>query len=80
MQQPSLGVFACAVVFSASGGVCAHAQGTDDGLAITGAMRLRYEAISGQARVGFNKSDDLVNLRTNLLAQYRENDFEAAVC
>lgn len=79
MQQPSLVVFACAVVFSASGGVCAHAQGTDDGLAITGAMRLRYEAISGQARVGFNKSDDLVNLRTNVLAQYRENDFEAAV-
>jgi hypothetical protein len=62
-----------------AGTVPAHAQEKVDGLSVSGAMRLRYEAIDGQARVGFNKSDDLFNLRTNVLAQYRSVDFEAAV-
>lgn len=50
-----------------------------DGLRISGAMRLRYEAIGGQARTGFNASDDLVNLRTNVMVEYRRDRFEAAV-
>ncbi|WP_375195625.1 alginate export family protein [Sphingobium sp.] len=50
-----------------------------EGLSISGAMRLRYETIDGQARVGFNKSDDLLNLRTNVLARYRKADIEVAV-
>lgn len=50
----------------------AHAQETRaDGFALSGTSRLRYEAIDGQARAGFNTADDLVNLRTTLLAQYR---------
>lgn len=57
----------------------ALAAESPDGLAISGAMRLRYEAIGGQLRVGFNPSDDLVNLRTNILAQYRKADVEVAV-
>ena len=43
-----------------------------DGWSLSGTARLRYEAIDGQARAGFNESDDLVNLRTTLLAQYRD--------
>ena len=54
----------------------AQAQGDEEGFSFSGAMRLRYETISGQPRVGFNRNDDLVNLRTNLLAHYRKADVE----
>jgi len=57
----------------------ARAEDTHEGFSVSGAMRLRFEAIDGQARAGFNKSDDLVNLRTNLLAQYLKSDFEVAI-
>ncbi|MEW6627164.1 MAG: alginate export family protein [Pseudomonadota bacterium] len=50
-----------------------------DGLTVTGAMRLRYETIDGQARAGFNSSDDLVNLRTNILAEYRADTVRLGV-
>ncbi|MDV3455823.1 alginate export family protein [Sphingomonas sp. HF-S4] len=49
----------------------ASAQDVAEGLSVTGSMRLRYEAIDGQARAGFNESDELVNLRTAILAEYR---------
>src|SRR3546814_6249632 len=42
-------------------------------------MRLRYEVIDGQARAGFNRSDDLVNLRTNILAEYRRDSVRVGV-
>jgi len=54
-----------------------HAQ-TADRLHISGTVRLRYEAISGQARKGFNTDDDLVNLRTTLMAEYRSGPFTIA--
>ncbi len=41
------------------------------GLALSGSVRLRYEAIAGQARVGFDSDDSLVSLRTQLRAEYR---------
>jgi hypothetical protein len=50
-----------------------------DGLTVTGSVRLRYEFIDGQPRVGFNKSDDLVNLRTNVLAEYRHRNVRIGV-
>lgn len=56
-----------------------NASAAGDGLAISGAMRLRYEAIEGQARAGFNSSDELVNLRTNVLAEYRRGNLRAGV-
>lgn len=43
----------------------------EDGLSVTGSMRLRYETIDGQARTGFNESDDLLNLRSAISAEYR---------
>ena len=41
-----------------------------DGFSLSGSTRLRYEAISNQPRIGFNRDDDLINLRTNVLAKY----------
>jgi hypothetical protein len=38
-------------------------------------MRLRYEAIANQARAGYNQDDDLVNLRTTLMATYHSGPF-----
>lgn len=55
------------------------ASAEDGTLTIHGSTRLRYEAIAGQARAGFNSSDDLVNLRTNILAEYRGQDFRVGV-
>ncbi|MFC4255005.1 hypothetical protein GRI97_06180 [Altererythrobacter xixiisoli] len=60
-------------------GAGAEAAAPADGLAFSGAMRLRYEAIDGQARAGFNSSDELVNLRTNVLAEYRQGNLRAGV-
>lgn len=53
----------------------ARAQGVPpppaEGLALAASERVRYEAIDGQARAGFNTSDELVNFRTTLLARYQ---------
>ena len=48
----------------------AWADDTPDALTISGSFRVRYEAIDGQARTGFNSSDQFTNLRTQFLAQY----------
>ncbi len=54
----------------------AHAQGVlpppTEGLTFAASERVRYEAIDGQARAGFNESDQLVNFRTTLLARYQK--------
>ena len=42
-----------------------------DDLKLSGSVRLRYEAIEGQVRTGFDSKDALVNLRTQVLADYR---------
>ena len=47
----------------------ARAEGAGD-LKLSGSVRLRYEAISGQARAGFDSNDALVNTRTQVMAQY----------
>lgn len=83
MQRVMVGWFSGYAMGMAA--VCAltapPAQGEEvqEGLSLSGAMRLRYEAIDGQSRVGFNRRDDLLNLRTNVLARYREADIEVAV-
>ena len=48
----------------------ANADDAPDSFSLTGSVRLRFEAIEGQARAGFNASDQLTNLRTQILAQY----------
>ncbi|WP_333573183.1 alginate export family protein [Sphingomonas sp.] len=60
-----------------AGGVAgaAQAQGVlpppAEGLTFAASERVRFEAIDGQARAGFNSSDQLVNFRTTLLARYQ---------
>lgn len=39
-------------------------------LKLSGTIRARYETVAGQVRPGFNGSDQLVNFRTTLLAEY----------
>lgn len=56
----------------------AEEKGAEDGFSISGTTRLRYEAIDGQPRTGFNQRDDLVNLRTTLLAEYRDGPVRIA--
>lgn len=47
----------------------------EDGLSVTGSIRVRYETIDGQARSGFNTSDDLLNFRSIVGAEYRHSGF-----
>jgi hypothetical protein len=49
-------------------------QQQPDGLSVSGSVRLRYEAIEGQARAGFDSSDALFNIRTQIAAEYRGED------
>lgn len=39
-------------------------------LRVSGSVRMRYEAIDGQPRAGFNAADDLLNFRSRLAAEY----------
>jgi hypothetical protein len=55
----------------------AMAQG-GDGFDVSGTMRLRYEAIASQPRVGYNRDDALINLRTTLMARYRSGPVTVA--
>jgi hypothetical protein len=50
----------------------AEGQARPDGFDLSATTRLRYETIDGQARAGFNEADDLLNLRTTVLAEYRD--------
>ena len=49
----------------------------EHGFRLSGTSRIRYEVIEGQPRTGFNASDDLVNIRTTLAADYRKGGFRA---
>jgi hypothetical protein len=64
-----IGLAACATPAFAQDG---------DGFDLSGTMRLRYESITDQPRTGYNKNDDLVNLRTTLLAKYQNGPFTIA--
>lgn len=49
----------------------AHAADAPPAFKLSGSVRLRYEAIDGQARAGFDSNDTLTNIRTQILAEYR---------
>jgi hypothetical protein len=44
-------------------------------LKLEGAVRARYETLSGQVRPGFDASDELLNFRTNILIEYKKGVF-----
>jgi hypothetical protein len=50
--------------------VAATAQEVPADFRLSGAVRLRYEAISGQPRAGFDRNDQLFSARTQILAEY----------
>lgn len=51
----------------------ARAEGGHDGLVVTGAVRLRIDAIDGQARAGANRSDVLFESRTQIRATWQRD-------
>lgn len=42
-----------------------------DGLDVSGSVRGRYEAVENQSRVGYNRNDNIINLRSILTARYQ---------
>jgi hypothetical protein len=52
----------------------AQTQQQQERISLSGSVRLRLETIEGQARAGFNSSDTLFNIRTQILAEYRGDD------
>ncbi len=71
-------VRAAVVLLAIAGAVPARGQTPPaDGFSVSGTTRLRVEAIDGQARAGFNTADQLVNLRSTLMAQVREGPVRA---
>lgn len=73
-RMSALALCGVGMVVPAAGASAADKQG----FSLSGTSRFRYEAIDGQARVGFNKSDDLFDIRTTLLGQYVEGPVRIA--
>jgi hypothetical protein len=48
-----------------------------EGLAASGSVRLRYEALDGQLRPGFNIAEDVASIRSTLRLDYKAGDFHA---
>lgn len=69
-HRTRIGAAALALALGCDAAAGAQAAGGGRGLAVSATSRLRAEAIDGQARAGFNESDELLNLRTTLLAEY----------
>lgn len=65
--------FPFAMIGATAAALCgaAPASAEDDGLALSGSVRLRFEEIEGQPRAGFDRNDSLFNVRTQILAEYR---------
>jgi hypothetical protein len=57
-------------LFVAFSPAVARAQEAPSPFKLSGSVRLRYEAIDGQARTGFDSRDALVNSRVQILAEY----------
>lgn len=57
----------------------ARAQASDHALKLSGSVRVRYEMIDGQPRAGFDSSDALLNLRTQIMADYATGPVHAVV-
>ena len=52
-----------------------EALGAPADLTLSGSVRLRYEAIGGQARAGVGRGEDMTLLRTIVTAEYRTGPF-----
>lgn len=63
------------VVLAVIGAASAAPAVAKDGLDLSGSLRVRYEGIANQPRVGFGRDDDLGSLRTTLGARYQSGAF-----
>lgn len=55
----------------------ATALAKSDGFDLSGSVRVRFEEIDGQPRTGFDRTDNLFNMRTQVLGEYRSGPFRA---
>ncbi len=67
----SLSCLAVVAALVPSAPVCA----SEDAFTLSGSVRLRFEEIDGQPRVGFDRADSLFNARTQVLGEYRSGQF-----
>lgn len=67
------GGVAIAGLLALAGSSLAQAETVPDGLTLSGNLRLRGEAIDGQARAGVNSSDALFETRLQLRAQWKHD-------
>ncbi|WP_375403939.1 alginate export family protein [uncultured Sphingomonas sp.] len=67
-RAPLPGGLICCVLATAA--TAQTVPDTEGRFRLSATERVRYELIDGQARAGFNESDDLLNFRTTVLAEY----------
>lgn len=72
MHRWNSGGWAAAIAFTLAAQT-AHADPAGDGLTLSGSLRLRGEAIAGQARAGANSDDALFETREQLHATWRHD-------
>lgn len=65
--------FTCLAILSFAFPCAVYAADAPPSFKLSGSVRVRYEAIDGQARAGFDSSDALANIRTQILAEYRSD-------
>lgn len=66
------GKFLTGMVLASLGAVPVECARAEDSISFSATERVRAEAIGGQARAGFNSSDELLNFRTTVAAAYED--------
>lgn len=66
-------IYLISVAWLSQSALVGEAHAAEDGLALSGSVRSRYETLSGQSRAGFGAHDELFSVRTTLLAEYRKS-------
>ncbi|MBM7404710.1 MULTISPECIES: alginate export family protein [Sphingomonas] len=83
-----LGLLLSCLPLAWTGAPAAHAQEAETSapepaphhpLSLTGSMRVRYEALRGQAHAGFPDTDSLLSIRTTVLLAYAQDRLRAGV-
>lgn len=72
-------IYLISVAWLSQSALVGEAHAAEDGLALSGSVRSRYETLSGQSRAGFGAHDELFSVRTTLLAEYRKRDRKSVV-
>lgn len=70
-----LGFITCSTAALADSPTLQSAIGDPDDFKLTGSVRVRYETLDGQPRVGFRPEDEQLALRTTIFAEYHKDGF-----